>query len=166
MVPSSKIWKRLENAVHLLGKQANNMELSNSQLGRLGETAVAMELMKRGYDVINLNDSISNFKSADLLCIKDGKSFFVQVKTGTEHNILTGLTSTPDGVIKDFDDKIVCPWVFVKVTPINDIDYNFDFYILSKDDTKALISSSNDWYANKWGRTLKGNILVGVEVKW
>ena len=31
------------------------MTLTGNQLGRLGETAVALELMKRGYDVVNLN---------------------------------------------------------------------------------------------------------------
>lgn len=142
------------------------MDLSNAQLGRLGETAVAMELMKRGYDVVNLNDSIKNIQSVDLLCMKGRKRIFIQVKTGTEHNILTGLTSTTNGIIQNVESKIACPWVFVKATPKGDIDYDFEFYVLTQEETLELITTSNDWYANQWGRKLKCNILVGVEVKW
>ena len=64
-------------------------KLNSDQLGRLGETAVALELMKRGYDVINLNESLQNFQHADLLCIcsKTGKMQQIQVKTGSTKNI-------------------------------------------------------------------------------
>lgn len=51
------------------------MTLTENQLGRLGETAVALELMKRGYDVVNLNDSIKNYQHADLLCVFSLRDF-------------------------------------------------------------------------------------------
>ena len=90
------------------------MTLTGNQLGRLGETAVALELMKRGYDVVNLNDSIKNYQHADLLCASSisGKTTLIQVKTGSTMNIQCGLASTLDGVIDDLDGKVVCPWVF------------------------------------------------------
>lgn len=149
----------------------DKVKLSSSQLGRLGETAVALELMKRGYDVINLNDSIRNYQNADLLCVpgKTGKPIPVQVKTGTTHNIQCGLTSTTDGVIPDLEDKVVCPWVFVHVTlPEGNEDFRFEFYVLTREETIDLIRSSNDWYANqrKTGRKLQKDIRVGVEVRW
>ena len=143
-------------------------DLSSQQLGKLGETAVTLELMKRGYDVINLNDSIKNFQHADLLCVcgSTGKMQRIQVKTGSTKNIQCGLTSTPDGVIDDLDGKVVCPWVFVYATPQGKDDYSFEFYVLTRDEVLNLIKSSNDWYANQWSRKLKHDIRVGVDVKW
>lgn len=71
--------------------------LSSQQLGRLGETAVALELMKRGFDVINLNDSLQNYKHADLFCAKDDKTTLIQVKTGSSNKIYCGLTANSKG---------------------------------------------------------------------
>ena len=144
------------------------MTLTGNQLGRLGETAVALELMKRGYDVVNLNDSIKNYQHADLLCASaiTGKTTLIQVKTGSTMNIQCGLTSTPDGVIDDLDGKVVCPWVFVHATPQGKDDYSFEFYVLTRDEVLNLIKRSNDWDANQWSRKLKHDIRVGVDVRW
>lgn len=143
-------------------------DLSSQQLGKLGETAVALELMKRGYDVINLNESLRNYKHADLLCASSisGKTTLIQVKTGSTMNIQCGLTSTPDGVIDDLDGKVLCPWVFVHANPQGKDDYSFEFYVLTRDEVLNLIKSSNDWYANQWSRKLKHDIRVGVDVRW
>lgn len=145
-------------------------ELSSQQLGKLGETAVALELMKMGYDVINLNESLQNFQHADLLCVcsKTGKMQQIQVKTGSTKNIYCGLTATPDGRIVDLDKKVICPWVFVHVTPKGNDDFSFEFYILTCEETKELLRSGHDWYANqtKTGRVLQKNIQVGVDVRW
>ena len=106
-----------------------NSSLSNNQLGRLGETAVAIELMKRGYEVINLNESLQNFKHADLMCVFSAKGKFlpIQVKTGSTKKIHCGLTGTPDGDVIGLDEKVVCPWVFVYVTkkPNGDLTSTF-----------------------------------------
>ena len=144
------------------------IELSRNQLGRLGETAVALELMKRGYDVINLNDAIKNFQNADLLCVssESGKTLLIQVKTGSTKNIQCGLVSTTDGVIKDLDKKIICPWVFVHVTTKGNNNYSFEFFVLTREETIELIKTSNDWYTNQWNRKLKNDVLVGVDVDW
>jgi len=61
-------------------------------LGLIGETAVSLELMKMGYDVINLNTLRHNYQNIDLICInpQTGKSISIQVKTGTTKNLMTG----------------------------------------------------------------------------
>ena len=145
-------------------------ELSFQQLCKLGETAVALELMKRGYDVINLNESLQNYKHADLLCVScdTGKTELIQVKTGSTKNIYCGLTANTSGVISNLEEKVVCPWVFVHVTPKGEDDINFDFYILTRNETIELLRSAHDWYANdtKNGRKLQNNILVGMDVPW
>ena len=144
------------------------MNLNSNQLGRLGETAVALELQKRGFDVINLNDAIKNYEGADLFCAspKSGKSTLIQVKTGTTKNIQCGITSTPDGVIENLDKKINCPWVFVYVEPKENNDFSFEFYILTRDETYELIDKSNHWYTLEWSRKLEKNVHVGIELKW
>lgn len=142
-------------------------ELSFQQLGKLGETAVALELMKRGYDVINLNESLQNYKHADLLCVScnTGKTELIQVKTGSTKNIYCGLTANTSGEIFDLEEKVICPWVFVHITPKGD-DINFDFYILTCEETKELLRTAHHWYATQWDRTLTKNIQVGVDVPW
>ncbi len=148
-------------------------DLSSQQLGKLGETAVALELMKRGYDVINLNESLQNFQHADLLCIcsKTGKMQPVQVKTGKTKNIYCGLIADPTtGVIQNLDEKIICPWVFVHIaessTNDGETDLKFDFYVLLPDEVKELLKTAHLWYATQWDRTLTKDILVGVDVSW
>lgn len=139
---------------------------NKANIGLLGETAVALELIKRGYDVININGSIQNYKSADLIVMnrETGKSTMVQVKSGTTHNILVGFTSELDGTIPELDRKIICPWVFVKVDESN--HYHTDFYILTADEAKSLIKAGNDWYVNGFNRQLKSKPVIGVEVSW
>ena len=145
-------------------------KLTSDQLCRLGETAVALELMKKGYDVINLNESLKNYEHADLLCISrsSGKDIRIQVKTGSTNKIYCGLTATNKGVINDLEKKVVWPWVFVHVTPDGKGDFKFDFYILTCDETRELLRSSQDWYANqtKTGRILQKSIPVSVDVPW
>ena len=143
------------------------MDLSPNQLGRLGETAVSLELQKKSFDVINLNDSIKNFPGADLLCVssKSGKHTFIQVKTGSTNNIQCGLVSTTGGIIDNLKSKVTCPWVFVHVEQHLD-DISFEFYVLTKDETLELIDKSNHWYTKEWTRSLKCDVHVGVDVKW
>ena len=150
------------------------IKLTSDQLCRLGETAVALELRKKGYDVINLNESLKNYEHADLLCISrtSGKNLPIQVKTGSTNKIYCGLTATNKGVINDLEKKVVCPWVFVHVapviTPAGKGDFKFDFYILKCEETRELLRSSQDWYANqtKTGRILQNSIPVSVDVPW
>ena len=142
------------------------MENNNARLGLIGETAVTLELLKKGIDVVNINSYYRNYKNADLECMnpETGKSVMIQVKTGTTHNIMTGFISELDGTIKDLDSSIIGPWVFVYIPDENYSDMKF--YILSKDEVKTLIESSNKWYVTEWNRTLKSKPMVGLEVDW
>ena len=56
--------------------------VSNKQLGAIGETAVMLELLKMGFDVININNSYNNYRKADLICMNPNneKSVKIQVK--------------------------------------------------------------------------------------
>ena len=142
------------------------MKLTNKQKGVIGETAVVLELLKRGFDVININNSYLNYKNADLICMNpnNGKSVMVQVKTGTTQNIHTGFTSDVKGSIPKLEEKIIGPWVFVYMP--DDKMSNMEFYILTREEVIELISSSNKWYATEYDRDLKKKYPVGIEIKW
>ncbi|MBR5254502.1 MAG: hypothetical protein IKV46_05615 [Bacteroidales bacterium] len=142
------------------------MELTQEQKGKIGETAVMLELLKKGFNVININNSYPNYKNADLICMNanNGKSVMIQVKTGTTQNILTGFTSDVKGSIPKLEEKIIGPWVFVYMP--DDKMSNMEFYILTREEVIELISSSNKWYATEYYRELKKKYPVGVYVDW
>lgn len=142
------------------------MKLTNKQKGVIGETAVVLELLKRGFDVININNSYQNYENADLICMNpnNGKSVMIQVKSGTTQNILTGFNSELDGTIPKLEEKIIGPWVFVYMP--DDKMSNMEFYILTREEVIELISSSNKWYVTEWNRKLTSKPRVGVEVDW
>jgi hypothetical protein len=142
------------------------MELTQEQKGKIGETAVMLELLKKGFNVININNSYPNYKNVDLICMNanNGKSVMIQVKTGTTHNILTGFTSELDGSIPNLETSVIGPWVFVYMP--DDKLSNIEFYILTKEEVIKLISSSNKWYVTEWNRKLTSKPRVGVEVDW
>ena len=142
------------------------MELTNKQKGVIGETAVVLELLKRGFDVININNSYQNYENADLICMNpnNGKSVMIQVKSGTTHNIFTGFTSEFDGTIQKLEESIIGPWVFVYMP--DDKMSNMEFYILTREEAIELISSSNKWYATEYYRKLEKKYPVGVYVDW
>ena len=142
------------------------MELTQEQKGKIGETAVMLELLKKGFNVININNSYPNYKNADLICMNanNGKSVMIQVKTGTTHNILTGFTSELDGTIQKLEESIIGPWVFVYMP--DDKMSNMEFYILTREEAIELISSSNKWYATEYYRKLENKYPVGVEIEW
>ena len=41
-----------------------------------------------------------------------------------------------------------------------------EFYVMSREEIKTLILSSNMWYLNEWNRTLTSKPIVGVYVEW
>lgn len=149
----------------MIGDRGLTTMEKNINIAQIGETAVVLELLKKGYDVININNSFQNYKSADLICMNHdtGKSVMIQVKTGTTHNILTGFTSELDGTVPELEKKVIGPWVFVFM---NEQDYSMKFYVLTKEETIELIKTTNNWYINEWNRKLKSKPIVGVEVDW
>ena len=135
-------------------------------IGLIGETAVTMELLKLGYDVINLNHFKNNYKNADLICMNSdtGKSTMIQVKTGTQKNLLAGFISELDGTVLKLEEKIIGPWVFVYTDKTFS---SMEFYVLTCEEIIELIKTSCHWYANEfYDRQLKKKPMVGVELTW
>lgn len=142
------------------------MKTNNNKVGVIGETAVTLELLKRGFDVININTAYRNYKNADLICMNPdtGKSEMIQVKTGTTHSIMVGLVSELDGTIPNIDTHVIGPWVFVYI-PKEDYS-KMAFYVVTKEEITKLITTSNNWYVNEWNRKLTCKTLVAVSIEW
>lgn len=160
---------------------------SKQKLGEIGEQAVVFKLKLMGYDVVNLNNVKKNYKKVDLLVINPDtmESQYIQVKTTIgkiskekqkrmkkenidSENFHTGFTSDNTGYIANLKEDIIGPWVFVLIRQ-EDKELDFEFYVLTKEETFNLIKESNDWYINKWNRNgneLSNNTLVGLDLKW
>lgn len=141
---------------------------NNAHIGLIGETAVKLKLLEMGWNAINLNDALPNFKGADLICIRDGETQMVQVKTcqlrGDNPNIHTGIVADHKGNIKNLEEKVVGPWVFVHMRG-KGTAVTYQFYILTRQEVVDLIRSSNKWYVNRKNDTGK-DIPIGLYLSW
>ena len=139
-----------------------------AQIGLIGETAVKLKLQENGWDAINLNDALRNFKGADLICINGKETCLIQVKTcpnpNRNPNIRTGLISDCDGHIKDLEEKVVGPWVFVQIKG-EGTTAEYDFYILTRQEVIDLITTSNAWYVKHKEERGK-DIQIGLYLSW
>ena len=71
-----------------------------SKLGRIGESLAAEALQENGFqNVRNLNDDLSNHPFADLLAEKDGRRYFVGVKTRNEDRDIGNLNESYNCVL-------------------------------------------------------------------
>ena len=126
-------------------------DISNQQLGLLGENLVCANLLARGWDVANLNTSFNNFRNIDLVCQNNNNECVtIQVKTlYNNQSAFIGLTGKEAAECED-NNKIVSAWVFVKVNSL--IPLNVDYYVLSKSQMTKLTSSLHKWYLYEWNR--------------
>lgn len=148
--------------------QYGGIVMNYAQIGLIGETAVKLKLLEMGWNALNLNDALRNFKSADLICINGKESCLIQVKTcpnpSRNPNIRTGLISDCKGQIKDLEEKVVGPWVFVQIKG-EGTTAEYDFYILTRQEVIDLITTSNAWYVSHKEKTGK-DIQIGLYLSW
>lgn len=148
--------------------QYGGIVMNYAQIGLIGETAVKLKLLEMGWNAINLNDALPNFKGADLICIKDGKTQTIQVKTcqlqSNNPNIHTGIVSDHLGNIKNLEEKVIGPWVFVHLRG-KGTSTTYQFYILTRQEVIDLIRSSNEWYIDRKEDTGK-DIPIGLYLSW
>lgn len=99
-------------------KSTKQDQETKARLGAIGELNVVSMLMQRGWDSFNANVTIKNYKSVDIVCLKQidrddvrSNAFLpqlalVQVKTTTGTNIPVGLT-LEQSIDKEYLDKMV-----------------------------------------------------------
>ncbi|MBD5355510.1 MAG: hypothetical protein HDR88_00650 [Bacteroides sp.] len=126
-------------------------EITNKQLGLLGENLVCANLLAHGWDVANLNVSFGNFRNIDLICQNNkNESVTIQVKTlyGNQCAFI-GLTSHEAAECNN-NNKIVSAWIFVKINTL--FPLQADYYILSRNQMIELTYKIHYWYLFEWNR--------------
>lgn len=123
-------------------------KLGSQQLCAIGENAVVVQMLLRGWDAANANTFVKNCASLDLFCRNPQTNVVVpvQVKVGTTDNIDIGcnLGQTQDGT---FQQKVCGPWIFVRLG-MKDGQPAFRFFILAPSEIKELARRAQHWYIN------------------
>lgn len=145
------------------------MAKNNARLGRIGEYMTAVQLMHKGFDVANLNDSIPNMKSVDLLVYDDNlkRHTLVQVKATTENTFPVGFNLAVAEDMDELQNAVTCAFVFVKID-MDGTEPKYTFYILSRQQMIDLTYKGHDWYLHKLEREndVKRTGLVCIPEKW
>lgn len=135
-------------------------DLSRQSKGAIAEHYVIMRLLARGYTAANINFTVNNCKSVDILCSnpKLNKIIPIQVKSsfnksksfniGLQHeDFCVNGAFDEEKALKSLEGKIVCPWIFVDVNTSFDIP-TFRTFILTKKQVIKLAFESEKWYLN------------------
>lgn len=154
-------------------------DLSRQVKGAIGEHYVIMRLLARGYNASNINFTVKNAKSADILCGDKSLNTIkpIQVKTSFDksRSFNTGLTHGDFCTNDIFDEtksmqalekKIVGPWIFVNVDTSTEIP-TFRTFILTQEQVIKLTYESEKWYINDVHRVKKlqptGTVALSLE---
>lgn len=145
------------------------MAKNKARIGKIGEFITAVQLMHQGYDVANVNDSIPNMKSVDLLVYDDDKKrhALVQVKSSVNNTFPVGFDLSVAEDINLLKKAVVCPFVFVKIN-MNGAEPQYTFYVLSRQQMIDLTYQGHDWYLHKLERKkdVKRSGICCIPEKW
>ena len=145
------------------------MAKNKARLGKIGEFMTGVQLMHLGFDVANLNDSIPNMKSVDLLVYDDNlkRHTLVQVKASIENTFPVGFDLSVAEDMNKLKDAVTCAFVFVKVD-LKETEPKYTFYILSRQQMIDLTYKGHDWYLHKLQRDkeVKRTGIVCISEEW
>lgn len=145
------------------------MAKKKARIGKIGEFMTAVQLMHLGFDVANLNDSIPNMKSVDLLVYDDNlkRHTLVQVKASIENTFPVGFDLSVAEDMNKLKDAVTCAFVFVKVD-LKETEPKYTFYILSRLQMIDLTYKGHDWYLHKLQRDkeVKRTGIVCISEEW
>lgn len=145
------------------------MAKNRARLGKIGEFMTAVQLMHLGFDVANLNSSIPNMKSVDLLVYDDNlkRHTLVQVKASTGNDFQVGFDLSVAEDMNKLKCAVTCAFVFVKVD-LNGTEPKYTFYILSRQQMIDLTYQGHDWYLHKLHRDkeVKRTGIVCIPEEW
>lgn len=156
----------------------NDKQINKARLGAIGETNVTSILMQHGWDTFNANNTITNYKSIDLICTKSPNPLsakpwkpevtFVQVKTSVKSNITIGF-SLSECLSKSYlEANVHGPYVFVLAKESED-GWNFRYFVLSRRKFIDLAYESNQFYMNGYHRNGKkpdDKSPAGLLIRW
>ncbi|MBD5208146.1 MAG: hypothetical protein HDS79_07800 [Bacteroidales bacterium] len=121
--------------------------------------------MEQGWDAFNANCTIKNFKTIDIVCI-DGNSTdpkspwkpniaLVQVKTSVQSNIPAGFTMAQCLDKEYLEKNVMGPYVFVSAKKVEDNNYEFRYFILSRRMFIDLIHAAHKYAIYDYKREIK-----------
>ena len=160
--------------------ERSEKQSEKARLGAIGENLVAVNLMEQGWYAFNANCSIINYKSIDLICIKNNaiESYekgwkpsisLIQVKTSFENNIPVGF-SLKEACNKNYLWRMVKgPYVFVNVSKDKITNKNtYRYFILSRSMVVELIYIAHDYYVNVFHKNdnLELKAPAGFNISW
>lgn len=156
------------------------VELDRQVKGAIGEHYVLMRMLAKGYAAANINMTVGNAKTFDILCCSPNmnKIVAVQVKSSFDgsRSFNIGLSHKhflTDGVFDDkkamqvLNEKIRCPWIFVNVETSSEIP-KFRLFILNREQVIKLTFDSEKWYINdvEHSKPLSQNGSVALILDW
>jgi hypothetical protein len=137
-------------------------QAEKARIGAIGENNVVSKLMQHDWDAFNANCTIKNFKSIDIVCLNSGKCVeskpwmpsvaLVQVKTSVQTNIPAGFTIGQCLDRQYLEQNVKGAYVFVAATKINEHDYSFRYFIISRQDFIELIYQAHQFYVYGYTR--------------
>ncbi|MDD3939906.1 hypothetical protein [Methanobrevibacter sp. UBA46] len=150
-----------------------NSQDVKARLCAIGESNVLSILLQKGWDALNINGTIKNFKSVDIICFKEDLNdwkpltSFIQVKTSVGKNIPIGF-KIEDCLNRDeLEKKVLGPYVFVYVQIKNGV-YEFRYFILSRSQFIDLANQSHEYYTKGYKRVKEINLdsVAGLNLHW
>ena len=145
--------------------EKKNTQSEKARMGAIGENLVVAKLMEQGWDAFNANCTIKNFKTIDIVCI-DGNSTdpkspwkpniaLVQVKTSVQSNIPAGFTMAQCLDKEYLEKNVMGPYVFVSAKKVEDNNYEFRYFILSRRMFIDLIHAAHKYAIYDYKREIK-----------
>ena len=139
-----------------------NSQGSKARIGAIGENLVVAKLMQHGWDAFNVNCTIKNCKSIDVVCINSDmcesddlpwkpRVALVQVKTCNQANIPVGFTIAEALDRELLERNVKGPYVFVYAQDKGG-EMDFRCFIISRREFIDLLYKQHCWYVNGWKR--------------
>ena len=148
-----------------------------ARIGAIGENNVVSLLMQKSWDAFNANCTIKNYKSIDIVCIKERSkdsnkqwkpmTAFVQVKTCVQDNIPIGF-SIEQCLNKTYlEEMVMGPYVFVS-TKIVEGQFTFRYYIITRKQFIELAYQAHYYYVHGYKREKDINLKApaGLCTRW
>ena len=146
-------------------QMGNASQEAKMRLGAIGENNVVLKLMEHGWDAFNANCTIKNYKSVDIVCVNgDKKSIdkpwqpetaFIQVKTSFQTNIPAGFTIGQCLDKAYLQKNVMGPYVFVHVRQLSDMQFDYRYFIISRENLIELLHQAHVYYVYGYHRDKK-----------
>ena len=163
-----------------MNSKNSQKQAEKARLGSIGENLVLAKLMLQEWDTFNVNCTIKNYKSIDIVCIDrpdpDGqnilwkpKTSFIQVKTSKENNIPTGYNIQEAMDIDYLRRTVIGPYIFVSAKKDKATNkYSFRYFIISRSKFIDLLYQAHYYYVKVLHKddNIVLNAPAGLTISW